>query len=86
MPSPSASVVRDTGGWVFSNREQRFALSATPTSLVLSILASGADQAGGNLQNHPVALERVSITTAKNPQETVELRHGFLPAPQPSLP
>ncbi|MBP1627798.1 MAG: hypothetical protein H6Q00_2273 [Holophagaceae bacterium] len=57
--------------------------SSLPTG---STVASGSDQTGGSLQNHAVALEHVSITTAKNPQETVELRHGFLPTPQPSLP
>jgi len=57
--------------------------SSLPTG---STVASGTDQSGGSLQNHAVALEHVSITTAKNPQETEELRHGFLPTPQPSLP
>ncbi len=50
------------------------------------VQASGSLQTGGNLANQAVALEPLGATTAHDSTGNLEVRHGFLPEPQPSNP
>ena len=63
-------------------------LAALPPSNLSpgSTQAAGGTQSGGTLQNTALAMEPVAALAAKNTTETLEVRHGFLPTPEPSLP
>lgn len=51
-----------------------------------SLQAAGGAQSSGNLRNASVAGEPVAAVTAKNSTDTVEIHHGYLPVPEPSVP
>jgi len=58
-----------------------------PSALSPSLVqAGGGGQSGGNLENHPIVLEPVTAAAATDSSGNQEVRHGFLPVPQPANP
>lgn len=63
-------------------------LAALPPATIPpgEVQASGSLQTGGNLANQAAALEPVEAVAVHDSTGNLEVRHGFLPVPQPSNP